>query len=209
MTLRLLALGFCELVAGLIDIGTEQIDDATPEAPTKPSGVEVDAANDDLGKQTAKNKIIIGKVNIENCIKCDDGLLPKDMRTEEYKMHCLEGHPFDPRCPVCIQGNMRAKRATTTPTDHENKARPYQHHLETAVTDNLKLNATDIDGNKAVSGVLLPRTSFGEVVLLKSLNSVAKDSAWKVMQRMIHSIILRPMGASLVSSHCCSSHAWR
>ena len=115
-----------------------------------------------------------------------DGKLPKDIRTLEYKQHCDRGHlPFDSKCWVCIQGGMRAKRSTSAATVGEAKARPYHHHLETAVTDNLMFNDTDADGYKAASGVYLPRTCFGEVGLLRSTDSVAKNRVWQKIQRYI------------------------
>ena len=89
------------------------------------------------------------------------------------------GHPFDPKCRVCIQGGMRAKRSTNAPTNGEAQLRQYHHHLETAVTDTLKFNDTDVDGNKAASGVYLPRTCFGEVAMLRSFDSIAKTKAWQ------------------------------
>ena len=34
----------------------------------------------------------------------DDGKMPKVMRSAEYIEHCNKGHPFDPKCEICIQG---------------------------------------------------------------------------------------------------------
>ena len=40
-----------------------------------------------------------------------DGKMPSDPRTKEYAQHCLDGHPFDPRCEVCNRAYMRNKPA--------------------------------------------------------------------------------------------------
>ena len=124
---------------------------------------------------------------VSDGIQLDTGTVPMDTRTDEYKLHCNLGHPFNPRCPVCIQASMRAKKSTNTPTEGAKGIRKYHQHMETAVTDTLKYNATDVDNNKAASGLYLKKTSFGTVSQLKNFTSVAKEKAYRDMQRYIQS----------------------
>ena len=109
----------------------------------------------------------------------DDGLMCLDPRSAEYKEHERKGHPYNPRCKVCIMGGMRSKRAIHKPTEGEKIIRKYHQHLETAYTDTLKYNDTDVDRNKGASGVFIRKTSFGHIVQLKGFSSMEKDKAWK------------------------------
>ena len=96
---------------------------------------------------------------------------------QSRKKHERKGHPYNPRCKVCIMGGMRAKRAINIPTDSEKTVLKYHQYLETGYTDTLKYNATDVDGNKGASGLFIKKTSFGHIVQLKGFTSVEKDKA--------------------------------
>ena len=117
----------------------------------------------------------------------ETGLLPTDVRSEWYIRHELDGHPYDPRCKTCVMGGLRAKRAINIPTLGEKIGLKYHQHLETAETDTLKFNDTDVDGNKGASGVILTKTSFGAVAMLKNFGAVAKAKAWRKLQSHIQS----------------------
>ena len=80
---------------------------------------------------------------------------------------------------------MRAKKSTNTLT--EGGLRKYHQTLETVSTDNLHLADIDVDGNKAASGVFIRKTSYGDLIMLKSMSSVAKEKAWVNMSRDIQS----------------------
>ena len=84
-------------------------------------------------------------------------------------------------------GGLRAKRAINIPTLGEKVGLKYHQHLETAETDTLKFNDTDVDGNKGASGVILTKTSFGAVAMLKNFGAVAKAKAWRKLQSHIQS----------------------
>ena len=101
--------------------------------------------------------------------------------------YAIPRHPtrFTNGCEICIQGGMRAKKSTNTLT--EGGLRKYHQTLETASTDNLHLADIDVDGNKAASGVFIRKTSYGDLVMLKSMSSVAKEKAWVNLSRDIQS----------------------
>ena len=114
----------------------------------------------------------------------ESGLMANDTRSEWYIRHELDGHPYDPRCKTCVMGGLRSKRAINIPTLGEKVGLKYHQHLETAETDTLKFNNTDVDGNKGASGVILHKTKFGEVAMLKNFGALAKAKAWRKMQRL-------------------------
>ena len=57
------------------------------------------------------------------------------------------------------------------------KIKGYQQCLEIVSTDVMKFNDKDVDGNIAVSGVYIPKTSYGDCLPLASMTSMAKNRA--------------------------------
>ena len=118
----------------------------------------------------------------------EDGKVAVDNRTSEYILHCCQGHlPYDPKCEVCIMGSMRSKPATRKLTEGEEKVKGYHQCLEIVSTDVMKFNDTDVDGKIAISGVYIPKTSYGDGIPPSSMSSIAKNKAWKELQWDIQS----------------------
>ena len=57
--------------------------------------------------------------------------------------------------------SMRSKPATRKLTEGELKVKGYHQCLEIVSTDVMKFNGKDVDGNIAMSGVYIPKTSYG------------------------------------------------
>ena len=113
----------------------------------------------------------------------DDGKVPEDTRTADYIKHCCQGHlPYDPKCEVCIMGSMRSKPATRKLTEGEQKIKGYHQCLESVSTDVMKFNDKDVDGNIAVSGVYIPKASYGDCLPLSSMTFIAKNRDWGDLQ---------------------------
>ena len=115
-----------------------------------------------------------------------DGKMPSDPRTKEYAQHCLDGHPFDPKCEVCNRAYMRNKPALRSKGTTK-VANSYLRLMEGANTDVLKFNAKDVDGNIAASGIIMPGTAFGEVELMSNMGSITKEQKWRRMAHRIQS----------------------
>ena len=79
-------------------------------------------------------------------------------------------------------GSMRSKPATRKLTEGEQKVKGYHQCLEIVSTDVMKFNDKDVDGNIAVSGVYIPKTSYGDCLPLSSMTSIAKNRAWRDLQ---------------------------